>query len=223
MAEIDLQQKKKGGGGWVPWILAAIVAVLAIWAIVELMDRDEPVAGDFDRATDEAIAPAPAAEMGAPGEQPGGAAIAEFRRTCVDEQTETPEMGVQHEYTTRCIETMAEAMSATIRADTVGSVALDERLTTLRQRSADVRQSDPSAVSHSETVAAAFDAGADLIETLHEERDRENEALQAEVQEVRQAADAVQPDQPLLEQREQVRQFFSEMAQALEAVGTRAP
>lgn len=218
MADIDLERKRKRS--WWPWVLALLVAILAIWAVAEVLEDDE-----VPMASDEIVAPAPlgpqsgpAAEMGPAGEGAAGA-VTDFRQRCV-QATDDQDMSRQHQWTVSCLESMAAALEATIQADTVGSIALQERLETLRQRANDVRRSDASATTHAATVSAAFDAGADLIETYQEERG----ATGAEyAQDVQEAADRLSAEGQLLEQREAVQSFFESVGNALQSMSTNQP
>lgn len=216
MADIDLQRKERS---WWPWILAGIVAVLAIWLIAEAFDTDAPVAGEFDIDQPTVVEPlgpeaGPAAEMGPAGEGAANA-IAEFRQQCVEAASDNQTMDRQHQWTVTCLETMATAMDATIRADTVGSVVLQERLNTLRERATEVRESDPSATTHAGTVAEAFDAAAEVVETYQQERGATDAAY---ARGIRDAADRLTPEQPLLQQRDAVHQFFRQMGDALQSM-----
>lgn len=220
MAEIDLQRKR--GGKWWHWFLGALVAILVIWGIAELLEQDQPYAGDPDvvEETDPgAVGPAPAAEMTGLGEE-AAAALDDFRRTCVDdpEADETPNVGVQHEYASTCLEQMAAAFEATIQTDTVGSVVLEQRLNRLRENAREVRQSDPAATTHAGTVGDALRAGADLVETLREERFPEDDQLADHSEQAREHAESIRADQPLLEQDQDVRSYFREIADALEGI-----
>ena len=213
MADIDLERKPNRS--WWPWVLALLVAILAIWAVAEVLEDDE-----VPMASDEIVAPAPlgpetgpAAEMGPAGEG-AASAVADFRQRCV-QTTDDQDMGRQHQWTVTCLESMAAAMEATIQADTVGSIALQERLETLRQRASNVRQSDASATTHAATVSAAFDAGADLVETYQQERGATGADYAGDVQ---QAADRLSGEGQLLEQREAVHAFFENVANALQSM-----
>ena len=218
MADIDLE--RKSNRTWWPWVLALLVAILAIWAVAEVLEDDE-----VPMASDEIVAPAPlgpeagpAAEMGTAGEG-ADAAIAQFRQRCVT-TTDDQDMSRQHQWTVSCIESMATAMEATIQADTVGSIVLQERLETLRQRASDVQRSDASATTHAATVSAAFDAGADLVETFQEERGATGADYAGDV---REAADQLAGEGQLLEQREAVHSFFESVGNALQSMSSARP
>ena len=213
MADIDLERKRKRSL-W-PWIIALLVAVLAVWAVAEVLEDDE-----VPMASEEVVAPAPlgpetgpAAEMGTAGEG-ADAAVAEFRQRCV-ENTDDQDMNRQHQWTVACLESMAGAMGSVIRADTVGSVALQERLESLRQRANDVRASDATANTHAATVSAAFDAGADLVDAYQQER---GAAGADYARGVREAADRLSGEGALLEQQEAVQTYFERMADALRSM-----
>lgn len=218
MADIDLERKRNRS--WWPWVLALLVAILAIWAVAEVLEDDE-----VPMASDEIVAPAPlgpesgpAAEMG-PGGEGAGAAVAQFRQRCV-ETTDDQDMSRQHQWTVSCIESMATAMEATIQADTVGSIVLQERLETLRQRANDVGRSDPSATTHAATISAAFDAGADLVETYEEERGATGADYAGDVTE---AADQLSSEGQLLEQSDAVKAYFERVADALQSMTVAQP
>lgn len=215
MADIDLERKRNRT--WWPWVIALLVTILAIWAVAEVLEDDEvPIASDEIVApTPLDPQPGPAAEMGPAGEGPA-AAVADFRQRCV-ETTDDQDMSRQHQWTVSCLERMAAAMESTIQADAVGSIVLQERLETLRQRANEVRQSDASATTHAATVSAAFDAGAELVETYQEERG----ATGAEyAEDVREAADRLSAEAQLLEQKDAVKTFFERIGNALQSMST---
>ncbi len=210
MADIDIERKERRS--WIPWILAAVIGILAVWAVIEVLEPDAPVAGDLEPRTDPALtepAPAPAAERPV---DDVGPAVADFRRTCVDAPA-SGDMGRQHQFTIACVESMTAAMESAIRTDTVGTITLDERLNVLRDRAARVRASEPDAATHAGTVAGAFEAGAELVEAYENERGTDLPDLSA-------AADAIDPDRPLLEQEDAVRDYFRQMADALASMTT---
>ncbi|MFC0676471.1 copper resistance protein NlpE N-terminal domain-containing protein [Lysobacter korlensis] len=74
MAEINIERKKSI---W-PWIIAALIAALLIWAAMEFFDRDEPVDDTVGAVTADQTAAAPAAVAPATTEPvaPDAAAIA---------------------------------------------------------------------------------------------------------------------------------------------------
>lgn len=63
MADIDLERKQKSSI-W-PWVIGALVLILAVWGIMELVDDDEPDVATVEEVetTEPAATPEPASEL----------------------------------------------------------------------------------------------------------------------------------------------------------------
>lgn len=229
MAEIDLQRKR--GGGWWPWLIGILAILFVVWALAEMLggDDDPAAAGAADTTvTQPELVPPP--EYAIPREyetrEEARAAVPstvqEYREACTQEGQEPADMGLQHEFTTECIDRLAGSVDAAIQSDTVGEVALDQRMEELRSNAERLRESDPTARTHAGIVAEAMSSAADLLETIRDERQPDDEELDRAVEEARSAAESISEEQPLLEQQDTVEQFFQAVGRALESVATDA-
>ncbi len=199
LAEIDI--KRKAPSIW-PWIaalaLAAVIAVIWIWAAAG--DRDE-------RPQEQAVvepAERPAGTNGVAA--PAGALgdYVDFART-PEGGDQRGDMGPGHEYTAERIRKLAAALESQVER-TPGAEA---RASFDRFREvADRIQRDPASGMHATLVREAFVRAAEVIDSF------ENAP---QTDDLRATAGSIDPDQPLLDQREKVHNFFRQSAEALQA------
>ncbi len=71
----------------------------------------------------------------------------------------------------------------------------------------------PGATTHADLVRAAFIAAAEAMATLHEGRYQERSS---QVSSLRQTAETLNPETPLLQQRDVVTRFFNEASTVLQ-------
>lgn len=224
MAEIDLQRKR--GRSWWPWLIGLLVLLLLIWVLAEVLTPDverDTVPPDTVGAPT-AVVVAPAQEYGTAEEAraalPGS--VQEYEESCTRAGAEPADMGRQHEFTVNCMQLMAASFDAAIQSDTIGEVALDERVEAFRSSAERLEQSDPSARTHADIVAESMRSAADLLTTLREERLPEDQEIAGATERVREAAESMTSDEPMLEQQDTVEQFFQAMGTALQRVATRS-
>lgn len=211
MADIDIQ-RRTGPGPWV-WILALLLLALLLWAIFAWAGRDEaePAAVvDEPVVTPTPTAPVPAEETAAVPPP-----VAQYVTTCTPPLPADMEMGRQHEFTAECIERLAASLEAVTQRDQVAGTDVSQKLQTARQQAQNLRQSEATATSHAGTTRDAFTAAADLIEATHQAGYQNVPGLGDEVSQVRQAAESVQPQTPMLEQKDAVHAFFREAGEAV--------
>lgn len=214
MAEIEVQKKKPSP--W-PWIIGLLVIALVVWGIAEMVGDDEPDLAETD-VTEEVATP-PAAVPAEPEPSADAGSDAAFDQYSQFAQGfATAEMGREHELTADGIEQMIPALMVVAR-----DMDVTDRLEELRQSVQRLRESPADAASHAGTVESAFDEIAGLLEEARERAGEAAAAAEAQVQQVREAADAFQADRPLLDQRETVQRFFTAADQALRALHQPAP
>ncbi len=129
------------------------------------------------------------------------------------------DMDFQHEYTSEGIRRLAEALSAMAERDGIDDPSFEQTHERLLQQAQQLQQHAQS-TEHATQVREAFTAAADLMATLQQQRSPE---FSDAVAEVRQAAEAINPDQRLLEQRQAVGTFFARANEALQAMAQTAP
>lgn len=209
MANIDIQ--RKGPTIW-PWLigLLAVVVVVWIWAAAadDTDDTDQPIA----------VAPPPgAAPAGTTGTTPGttgatpgtadapGGAISDYLEFAGAPglPAGTPEMGKDHEYTAEGIRKLGAALQDLVERRP--GVESQQRLDRFRESAQKIQQ-DPTSAGHADRVREVFTTAADVVASV--------EAGAGDT--LRQAATAIDGSTPLLEQREQVRTFFRQSAEAIQ-------
>lgn len=230
MAKIDLQ--RKSGATWWPWVVGLLVLLLLVWLLAQTLDPDAvPVGEEADTVVPRpqpptAVAPAPdypeRTDFLSPGEAraalPGS--VQEYSESCTQAGPEPGDMGLQHEFTVRCMRLMAASFDAAIQGDTVGEAALDERLETLRSNAQRLEASDPSARDHAGIAAETVRAAAELLATLRRERYPDDQQLERSVRRAQDAAQDMDRDRPLLEQQDAVEEFFQAAGEALRIVAS---
>ena len=202
MADINLERKSPSVWPWVLGLLAVLL-VVGIWMASTDDSRDDELA-----ASD----PTPAAGYGAerPEATPQGGAVDE----AVDEyvafagltgrEAEPASMGREHEYTAEGLRKLTAALNSVVAKD--GDGESRQRFERFRQ-TAERIQEDPASRQHANQVRDAFVSASEVISSF------EN----ASADEVRAIAESVDPDTPLLEQREKVQRFFQESARQIRA------
>lgn len=224
MAEIDLQRKR--GRAWWPWILGLLVLLLLFWVVAEVLTPDmEPDTADMSPDTVEtpaAVVVVPAREYGTAEEAraalPGS--VREYEESCTRAGAEPADMGRQHEFTVNCMQLMAASFDAAIQSDTIGDMALDERVEAFRSSAERLAQSDPAGRTHADIVAESMRSAADLLTTLREERLPEDQEIAGATEQVREASESMTSDEPMLEQQDTVEEFFQAMGTALRGLAT---
>lgn len=217
MADIDIQ-KKRGTSPWV-WLIALALLVLLVWLIAEAMDR--PDAAEPAEAVvvaplpAEAVAPAPAGPPPVLVIDPAVPAPAVAAYVAHVRGAGEGRMGTDHVYTAEGIARMATALRELVQAHrglTPQALAQAERFYTLAGA---LVASPDSLRMHADWVNQAATSAAGVLDGLATEVQGPVPELREQVREVRAAADAIDPQQQLLAQQEQVRAFFREAADAM--------
>lgn len=219
MADIDIQKKSRGGSIW-PWVLGLLIAAALIWLVVEAVNTDDDnLAEDMtveDGVYPEADDPAMTDEVyggNTMGDEMGNVSTeADEYLRFIDNMDQQGDMGPDHEFTASALMHLSEALGAVVDAEGNGDIQLESTRNVLEQRAQEIQQ-DPTSTTHANSVQAAFTAAADLMGQLQEMRFPD---LSDEVSEVQQAAQAISPSEDLLEQRSEVRNFFTSAGDALE-------
>ncbi len=121
---------------------------------------------------------------------------------------------MSHDYTANGVRQLASAISVLARGDTLGGAALDsqiEALNTLANR----LQTEPQSLKHADLTHAAFASAAVLLQDVQQRR-FPNAGTQ--VASVREAAEAISKDRPLLDQRTEINRFFTRAADAVRSI-----
>lgn len=199
MAEINIE-KKDPSSVW-PWLLGLALLLVVGWiAISALGDDDEPVVDQAAMERDGAVGTA------------GGAAATTAVPTAIQEyaafanEPAQPAVGRDHDYTAEGIRRLSAALGAFVE-QRPGDTETRSRFDRFKQ-SAERLQQDPKSGAHAGTVRDVFTSAVDVFESARIEA--------GDVSQLRQLATSISADQPLLQQTDTVKQFFSRTADALQ-------
>ena len=214
MAEIEIQKKR--GAPW-GWIIAIIVLALALWGIVEMMDDDD----ELDTVADPAAMTVPAAGT-AGSAMPQ--AVTTYESECV-QATNAPQtdMAAGHSYTVSCLQHIARSLESIIERDRLQETNVTPQLESYRNTVQQLETSDTTRETHANLTRQAALSAAELMEAARGAWRNDDAQLRTAVAETRQAAEALQANTALLEQRDQVRTFFREAGDALRGMATAQP
>lgn len=210
MEEIHVQRKERKL--W-PWALGIIAVLLLLFVIVDRDDREEFAAGDVasDPLVPDRVAPdaAPLSWM-------------ESQRFIVyvrDTEPNFGDMNAAHTYTRNGLRYLASALEEITRQDRGSAPNLAPRIAALREGAETLREG-AAAPGHADVVATVFTQAANAIADVQRARfpDASDEAAA-----VREAANRVNAQRPLLEQRDAVKGFFDSAVSAVRAMGAPEP
>lgn len=187
MAEIKIEKKKPI---W-PWILAALAAI-ALLAYF-FYDKDDDVALESSETTDLTSVQENNSTV---------AAYVDFVRS------DTAEMALDHHYASEALTNLTQAIGAMAdEADYDVKADLDE----IRQY-ADQITNDPFETSHANSIRKAADIATRALQNLQRAK---YPSLSGDVEQVGNAASAIDPDVLTLDQKDQVKGFFDRAADLL--------
>ncbi len=124
---------------------------------------------------------------------------------------------LSHVYTADGLRQLAAALKEIASGDSVGGVALQPRIDEIRDR-ANAMQQNPTDTDHALQTRKAFNLASSVMMQMQGNNGRTDGRLSA----LQDAAMAIQPSVPLLEQAENIDRFFTQAAQALRTM-TNAP
>lgn len=211
MAEIKVEHKENNNKPIWPWIVGILLLLLVVWGLVEFFQTDE----EEYMATREVVAPVEtesAPETMQMSERDAGP-VNNFV-SFVEEDEESPEMGLDHNYTSEGIERLSVALAALADENAPDDVEISQKKESMQQ-SADRIQQDPESLQHANIIKETFMEATSLMESIqqHSFPDRESE-----VEDVRSAAEELDVETPTLEQEEKVKDFFRNASDALQAM-----
>ena len=210
MADIDVQ--RKGPSIW-PWIAGLIVLALLVWAVAEMVDREDREVAVTETQAAEEVQPAPAPTPGVEGEDPAQAVEA------YSSHIDNADMGVDANWTATAMNRMAAALGAIATRSNAGSDIM-QRVDRLRQRASQVGTSPDSLQQHADWVREFGMNATDAMNSLARHVAGQDRQLQTAIEQTRQAAQNISQTTPLLQQREAVQRFFEEAEQPLERLAS---
>jgi hypothetical protein len=215
MADIDIE--RKGGGSIWPWLLGLLALLLVGWLLWEMFDDDDEVT-DPAAAVVEPAAPVPApvttdTMAGTAATAAVPAAVQQYLTTCAPQDTAA--MGLDHQYTSDCIRQLVASVEAVLQNPNMQGVDVQAQLQDARQAADRLVQTPETSTDHAGMARNAFTSAATLIGAIQDQR---FPAMDAQASGLEQAAQSVQPAQPLLEQRGAVQSFFRQAGDVLQGM-----
>lgn len=212
MADIDVE--RKGSPTWIWWILGLLVLGLILWALMGMGDDDEDVGVVEPAPVVTPMAGDAGADMAAMPTE-----IQTFRAECTEMGgTPTDDMGLEHEFTVTCLQNLHQALAAITVRDTVGGVDVQQQLDDYHSTVTQLQESEPTATTHAATTREAAMGATRVMEGMRDAYFQASGEVQTAVQEAVGAAEGLNAQGQLLEQRDAVRGFFRESADALESM-----
>ena len=205
MAEAGVEQ-----GKWL-FILTRVLALafigVLLWIGLEFVKWDRKTA-QGEASGKSAVAPVAVVNSPAP--------VREFE-SFIRNNPAAERMNLDHDYTSGGIRRLADAIGAISDQQNMKGVDINDKLDLLRGY-ADRLREERGSNEHANIVSAAFNLAADLIASVeqHTPRDLKNESA-----ELRRAAEAIDPDKPLLDQRAGVETFFDKTSRLLSEMAQR--
>jgi hypothetical protein len=205
MAEINIQRKEKSM--W-PWIVGGLILLLVILFLAGVFDGDKNI---YDRT----------ATVDTTMQRPAPAA-SEFPDEVRDYLAyvrghDTTAMDVSHDYDSKALMYLADALDALADRDYVGNTEVENTRKILREK-ADKLQDDPASKNHADMLRDAAMSASNLMEVMQKAQYPD---LTGAVAEARSAAMAIVPGKPALDQKQTTQNFFLKAGVVLEAMGRR--
>lgn len=191
MAEIRIEKRSPI---W-PWIVGVLVLLVVGWMAIGALNDEEPVVEQAALQQEGAIGTAGAAVP---------AAVQDY--AAFAGESGQPSMGREHEYTAEGIRRLSAALGAFVEQN-ANDTETRNRFDRFRQ-AADRLQQDPQSGAHAGTVRDVFTSAVEVFESGRIDA--------GDVSRLRQTATSISADQPLLEQTDTVKQFFSQSSEALQ-------
>jgi hypothetical protein len=233
MAEIRVDNKEGNKSPIWPWILGALLLIGLIWGVSELLSRDDDDTRmtRTEERTDRGVAYDSEADRvntattGYEAQGPIGEYLlfvdrndeeADLARTNVSERPgeqadRSAEMGLEHEYTREGLRKLSAALNALATASPADA-NIDQQRQTFQQRAEQLGE-DPQSLQHANMIRQTFTEAADLMASIKE---RSYPNSDADVEEVRKAAQDIDVNTQTLNQKDEVREFFRKAGEAIQ-------
>lgn len=204
MAEIKIEEKKTI---W-PWVLVGLLLLaLLLYFVLRNNDEDDLAAQTMQNTTSQAALQDTNTTVGMTGDYTSGS-VEDYMAYINAVQP----MGLDHNYTNGALMRLANAIQA--KAQMVGynvQADIDQA-----KQLADKIQKDPLATTHANSIR---DAAGILATTMHNMQQAKFPNLSNEAQQVKNAAQSIDPDVLTLEQKEEVKTFFERSGDLLQKMG----
>lgn len=210
MAEIEIQKKRKSP--W-PWILGGLAAALALWGIAKVAERPQR---DIAETVEERVPPP--AEMPRTEQPTDEARTREMggveRYAATAAGFATAEASQLHTYVGGALGQLGTVLHS-FAAGTPQADAVGRHLDGLRKATAEIQRTPWTADTKANHVKSGFKAASAAMSELRKGQP-DNTELATQTKSVREAADAIKGDQPVLDQRSGIQSFLTTSAKAVE-------
>jgi hypothetical protein len=222
MADINIQKKKKNDNNFWPWVLGIIGAVALIWILVEVFTDDGRDFGEVGVATEERWRDDEGMQRGLETDQPE-ADMGEFPEdvhnfTDFVNRTDAQATELQ-QYTSSGLSQLGNALGALAGHLHTDDAEITGELEVIDRRAEEIQTAE-TAIGQSQATMDGFLTAARTMESL---QTRYFDEADDEIDNVRDAAEAIDPEVPLEQQREQVEEFFQYSSNALQRMVDQAP
>lgn len=201
MAEIKIEKRKSPV--W-PWIL---LAVLVIAAVIWWSGDDEPDVVNTEEVVD--VGRENDTDFDNFREDSQGNDVQAFVSYI---ETNGNKIGLSHKYSHDALTHLADALEAIVSENNV-DLENQDALKEIRDH-ADQLKETTSSTQHANILAKASTKAVDIMQNLGDSYPEIN----GQIEEVRSAAEAINPNAMLTNQKENVHKFFNESAETLEAM-----
>ena len=206
MAEIRLEEKKSGS--ILPWIIGLLLLALIIWGVAEAFEEtDDEIVTEEVIEDDNEVAPvAPMAN-----EVDYAAPIAAYMATTENMEGE---MGLDHEFSHKAMTELANATAAIAENKGMTNEAdVRSKVDRVKQLADDITR-DPMAGDHADKIKMASMLIVEILEDV--DRNSYNSQSVADIDALRNEAQAMTDETLTLNQKEDVRSFFSQARKILQ-------
>ena len=221
MAQIRIEEKKTATGGSIwPWIIGLLLLGLIIWGVSEAFDNDDEVMTEEVIENDEGVAPVATGvdennnynDYEVNGQDYTGAKAAFMATTA----NMNGEMGLDHEFSHKALTELANATAALAASKGLEDEASVEGKATRVKRLAEEITRDPQATDHADKIKQASML---IVEMMEDVNKADNGQAGEAISKLRQEAQDMSPATLTLNQKENVRGFFSQARTVLNQMG----
>jgi len=195
MAEIEIEKKKSI---W-PWILVAILLILALLYFFVWADDDIDDVDDMDDTTTEQVMQ----EEPQTNDSTQMTAVQEYSN-----YIDNPEMGIDHEYANGAL---LELIAATRSVAEKQNVNIEAELSEAKNKAEKITE-DPMKLTHANKIKNSGETITRALQTL---QDQKFPDMKEEYTAVEEALGKIQPDEETLNQKEAVKSFFEKAEELL--------
>ncbi|WP_420460657.1 hypothetical protein [Neolewinella sp.] len=209
MAEIRIEEKKTTGSIW-PWIIGLLLLGLIIWGVSEAFDESDEVVTEEVMENDEGVAPVAQGvdENNNYNDYEVNSDYASAKEAYLATTANMEgEMGLDHDFSHQALTELANAASALAVSAGVDDAANTDGKAQRVKRLAEEITRDPMAGDHADKIKMASMLIVEMLEDVSQAKN--NQASDA-ISKLRQEAQAMTAETLTLNQKENVRSFFSQ-------------